>query len=348
MEDDGRKDYLTPVLNEADELPDTEGLRILYKQVSGCVAVFSLYGDDVDEFLNEFLEYRAIEQKFTADLMVQKVFTAIFKPSSRPLFNLLIHVDKELDLEQFRMDFPAIDLDKLEERSPDGTFKYFKAEVDAALLVHLYPPSTDKDGRDINRGYVFTEMKMFTAPREEKGRSLQNLLRKASLDEYFRLRYIYGVIGVSYLRSADDPTPSGKNDDGLQGLAFVPTNILHVAFMDARVLDDYENATERTEAILSAIQGVQRDVEGVLGYDQKNFKFELTYNILKVIKMSQKISSLTNKLQKLKREMERVEQEKQRAEEEKQRAEEEKQRAEEEIKRYREKLKSLGINPDSL
>ena len=99
-------------------------------------------------------------------------------------------------------------------------------------------------------------------------------------------------------------------------------------------------ATERTEAILSAIQGVQRDVEGVLGYEQKDFKFELTYNILKVIKLSQKIASLENRVQQLEREKARMEREKQKAEQEKQ-------KAEQEIKRYREKLKSHGIDPDS-
>ena len=134
-----RRDYLTPVLNEADELPATEELAIHRTRISECVSTFSLYGNEVDAFLTQFLEFRAIDQKYTADIMIRKVFMSIFKPSSRPCFNLLINLDKKIDLERFKSEYPNIDADRIEAKNPDGTFKFYKAEIDAALVVDLFP-----------------------------------------------------------------------------------------------------------------------------------------------------------------------------------------------------------------
>ena len=135
----GRRNYLAPVLNEVDKLPDTKELKVLHTTISDCISMFSLYGNDVDEFLNKFLEFRAIDQKFTADIMVRKIFASIFKPSSRPCFNLLINLDKKINLERFKEEYPNINAERLEAKNSDGTFKFYKAEIDAALQVDLFP-----------------------------------------------------------------------------------------------------------------------------------------------------------------------------------------------------------------
>src|SRR6056297_714325 len=93
----GTKDYITPVVNESVTPTRSKDFRTIRTRISNCLVLFSLYGNDVDAFLEKFLEFRAIDQKLTADTMVEKVFKAIFKPSSRPFFNLLINLEKKLD-----------------------------------------------------------------------------------------------------------------------------------------------------------------------------------------------------------------------------------------------------------
>jgi len=361
------RDYITPILNEVKMLPDSRNLKIIHSRISDCLVLFSLYGKHVDNFLNRFLEFRAHNQRRTADKLVRRVFKAIFTPSSRPLFNLYLTLDKKADWDQFKKDYPNIDTKRLDAKNPDGTFKYYKAEVDAAIQVSLFPSlsgggNTPKErtvqeniSKNIHRGYIFTEMKMFTAPHSDPGRSLRNLLQKARLEDYFSLRYIYGVIGISYLKTNKDNAPVAQNDSILQGRKNTPTNIIHVAMMDNRILKMYSNAPKRASIILEAISKAQKVVEKECGYQEKDFKFELIYNILKVIKMSQKIVSLEKRIEKLERERQKKEREKKKIEQEKQQVEQEKQQVEQEkqeiIKQtelYRKKLKSLGIDPDTL
>ena len=139
-------------------------------------------------------------------------------------------------------------------------------------------------------------MKLFTAPIEERDRSLKNLLQKGKLEPYFKLRYIFGVIGISYLGSDADKDPIVKNDPNLQDTDFTPLWILHIVLMDERILDNFKDAPERSEVIMKAITKAQQEIAASLDYDQKGFIFKLIYRILNVIKMSQKTRTLENAL----------------------------------------------------
>ncbi len=111
--------------------------------------------------------------------------------------------------------------------------------------------------------------------------------------------------------------------------------------MDNSILQKYKNAPARADAILNNISKIQQRIGQELGYAQKEFKFELTYNILKVIKMSQKIVSLEKRIESLEK---RAKMAQKNAEEAQKNAEVERKQKE----KYMRKLQSLGVDPDAL
>ena len=98
--------------------------------------------------------------------------------------------------------------------------------------------------------------------------------------------------------------------------------------MENGILDEFPNAVHRTKQILESI-GEHDEKTLTEEYDQKGFKFGLTYNLIKVVKMSQTIARLENEIKELKQEKERtINKEKERAE------------------KYRQKLIDMGVDPD--
>ena len=309
---------------------------IISDKISSNCTIFSLYGTQIDQYIEGLMTYRAIDQTSTVNTITKSIFKDIFKPSSAPKFNFMIKVKKKIEWDKIEKKFgDSINISELKSLNPDKNPTYYKKEIDGAILVNLTSKPVDIDKRD---GYAFIEIKLFTAPTDKKGQILTRHLQKKPLSEYFKVRNIFGLIGFSYLQEKNSIAPVTKNDIKLKSIDVPYLWCIHLILMDDGVLNDEQNAVQRASRILSAIDIHNKKILPKK-LCQKGYKFGLIYNLVKVIKMSQYIVELKNEL---KEEKKRAEEEKLRAEEEKLRAEEEKLRAD----KYRQKLINMRIDPD--
>ena len=90
-------DYLNPVIAQASDLPHSNEITIGKRRIGKSMVMFTLYGDNVDDFMSKFEEYRAIDQAFSANEVVMMIFKNIFKPSAKPQFDFDIHYHDEID-----------------------------------------------------------------------------------------------------------------------------------------------------------------------------------------------------------------------------------------------------------
>ena len=340
--------YLKRVLEQTKNLPNSGEKTIIFDNISPSSVIFTLYGTEIDRYIDKLISFRAIDQKSTADLITKSIFKDIFTPESSPRFNFMIDVKKKLNREKLEEKYKktlSVPIPDLFSLNPDSHPSYYKAEIDGAIMVNLTPKST---GESELEGYAFIEIKLFTAPEGDREKIITKRLQRKPLSEYFKLRHIFGLIGFSYLHRADNIEPIGKNDPGLQQRGKQEPILwnIHLILMDGGILIDFPNAIKRAHEFLKFIHKHDKKLANE-EYDRKKYKFRLTYNLVKVIKMSQTIMGLQNKIEEAEK---RVEEEKKRAEEAEERAEEEKKRVEEEKKRaekYRQKLIESGIDPDS-
>ena len=342
--------FLEKILQQTNQLPKSKEKTIISDQITPNCSIFTLYGTEIDKYIEGLMNYRAINQSSTANSITKSLFTDIFKPSSMPKFNFMIENRKVFDQLKMQKVFgKSIELSKLFSLSYEANPTYYKAEIDGAIQVSFNPESVDKEKHD---GYAYVEIKLFTAPIDERGRILTRRLQKKPLGDYFKLRHIFGLIGFSYLQKENDIEPVVKNDPKLEGIEAPNLWCIHLILMDKGILNDGQNAVDRAKQTLQSIKNHnKRILQKALR--QKGFIFGLIYNLVKVIQLSQTIvkykNELENKEKQLKRAKQRVAEEKQRVAEEKQRVAEEKQRADESDKRadkYLKKLLEMGIDPN--
>ncbi|GAB4311299.1 MAG: hypothetical protein Kow0069_11640 [Promethearchaeota archaeon] len=322
--------------------------------------LFTLVGPAVDSLVERLLELRVADQKAAADEAVRSVFTAVFPPETRPLFNLMLHISKTIDVKKFAEVYAkGVPPDVLEEMLEAPDSPHVKREIDGALLVFAslpveFSPSTSASGSasgdaaPVPPAYTLIEVKLFTSPPEEPARVVERRLRRSELESYFQVRHVFGLLGFSYLHEEGVEEPVARSDPRLQGAEELHLWAAHLALFVRRVLDDYPDAKTRARAVLGAIAAHQSELGVATG--GVNYKFSLTPNLIKVIHMSSTIAELRGQLSRLKEEVRRAEEEKRRAEEEKRRAEEEKRRAEErleslqrEAEAYKRKLEEHGL-----
>ncbi|MHA1732872.1 MAG: hypothetical protein ACTSU5_13080, partial [Promethearchaeota archaeon] len=201
------------------------------------------------------------------------------------------------------------------------------------------PPS----GRD----YTLVEVKLFTAPPGDPTKVARRHLRDGALREYFKVRHLVGLLGFSYLHAAGVREPAVSSDPALAGVRPLHLWAIHLALCSREVLEEFPDAPSRADALFGAIGGHQSELSARC-HLPRGYLYSLTYNIMKVIHMTQTIKDLRHEISTLVEEKRRAEEEKRRAEEEKRRAEEEKRRAEEERDRYRDKLRELGYSAEDL
>ena len=315
-------DYLTSIL-AISELKESNEISVITEPLASSMQLFSLYGTTIDEFYSKLLEYRAIDQKTTADLTARAIFHHIINPDIKTNFNLILYKKTEDDLES--------------QHPSDQQKQSSHAEIDVAIKMNVYPKDPNTKMFIIEEGYCFIELKMFTAPLEQQDKALLPLLQHKPLSEYFKLRHIFGVIGTSYLSYADennnDPiaTELLKQDGGSTPCAWIS----HLIMMDKRVLNEFSDAPERAKVILKGIKEHQKKISEKLRLNTNLYKYKLIYNILKVMVMTSHLVILQNKVEELQLKLKNIEEEtKKRIEEEiKKRVEEERKRIEEEIKK---------------
>ena len=335
--------YLEKILQQTNQLPKSKEKTIISDSMTPNCTIFTLYGTEIDKYIEGLMNYRAINQAFTANSITKSIFTDVFKPSSLPKFNFMIEYKNVFDQHKMHKAFgKSIDLSKLFSLSYEANPTYYKAEIDGAIQVSFTPESVEKEKHD---EYAYVEIKLFTAPVNERGRILTRRLQKKPLSDYFKLRHIFGLIGFSYLQKENDIEPVVKNDSKMEGFEVPNLWCIHLILMDRGILNDGQNAIIRAEQILQSINTHNKRILPK-ELSQKGFIFGLIYNLVKVIQMSQTIVKLKNELEDKDKLLEiaekRVAEEKQRVAEEKQRVTEEKQRADE----YLKMLLEMGINPD--
>ena len=118
---------------------------------------------------------------------------------------------------------------------------------------------------------------MFTPSSERPDKALIPLLQNKPLTEYFKFRHIYGVIGTSYLSYTDE-----KNKDPVpveflkkEGVSNPCVWIAHLILMDKRVLTEFKDAPERSQAILNGIMSHQAELREKLGLNPNVYKYKL-------------------------------------------------------------------------
>ena len=181
------------------------------------------------------------------------------------------------------------------------------------------------------KGYTYIEIKLFTAPTGDEMKVLKRRLQKAQLQKYFESRHLFGLIGFSYLRHKDNIDPVSKNDPRLTSTNKPNLWCLHLILLNEGFLQDFNDAPKRAQAIFNAIDK-HNALQPLSSADAKEFIYVSTYNLVRVIKMSQTIVRLEHTIEEKNK---KIETERYRAETEKHRAE-----------KYLKKLKEMGINPD--
>ncbi|MBD3351666.1 MAG: hypothetical protein GF364_09295, partial [Candidatus Lokiarchaeota archaeon] len=298
MREPDNSDYLELVVEKTKEFPKSYQKTIIFDHITPSSVIFSLYGIKIDQYIEDLMNFRAINQKAVADKITKDIFKDIFKPSAMPIFNFMIKVKKSYDRlkleEEYGKSIPISDLFAL---NPDKDSNYYKSEIDGAIQINLIPEAVEKHKL---QGYAFIEIKLFTAPIEDRKHNIVRHLRKQPLLDYFKLRHLFGLIGFSYLHCESNFDPIGKSDPRLKGMKNPYLWCIHFILMSKGILEDKINAIERAESILQAINKQQTQIMNK-NYHQKRFKFGLTYNLVKVIKISQTISNLESKVEELKR-----------------------------------------------
>ncbi|MHA1871800.1 MAG: hypothetical protein ACTSXF_12700, partial [Promethearchaeota archaeon] len=218
--------------------------------------------------------------------------------------------------------------------------KSHKAEIDVLISTVILPYDERKKMKYWDEGYLFVEIKLFTAPIGDRAKSLRTLLQQNVLSSYFRLRHLFGVIGTSYLsyNAPKKNEPVTWAADEYEENKDKPKWISHLILMDARVLKEYKDAPGRSKAILDAIRVDQQKILKKENINDKKYKYKLIYNFLKVIKMAEIIVNLREEL---KKERKMTEAERKRIEEIQKKLEAERKRAEAERKRIEEIQKKL-------
>ena len=94
----------------------------------------------IDEYIQNLLEFRAIDQKATADHVTEMLFQDIFKQSSKPKFNFLIDIKQKYDFDELEKKFGEfIKISELKKLNPEENQNFYHAEIDGAILIDLKP-----------------------------------------------------------------------------------------------------------------------------------------------------------------------------------------------------------------
>ena len=112
---------------------------------------------------------------------------------------------------------------------------------------------------------------------------------------------------------------------------------MHLILVDEDALVDDRTARERAEFVLEAIDASCRPIAAAWAGGQ-DLNFRPTYNLIKVMKMSQIIAQLKRNIEEL---QERVERAERRVEQEQQEREQERERVERERQEYEERIREL-------
>ena len=132
--------YLTKVLLQTNEHPKTKEKTIIFDRITPSCAIFSLYGTEIDKYIEKLMIFRAIDQKSSADTVTKTVFKEIFKPSSAPKFNFMIRVKKEYNRKELEKEFgKSINISKLFSLDPEKNPTFYKAEIDGRFRSILCP-----------------------------------------------------------------------------------------------------------------------------------------------------------------------------------------------------------------
>ncbi|MHA1731310.1 MAG: hypothetical protein ACTSU5_05170 [Promethearchaeota archaeon] len=354
---------LDHLLRRLGDITALRGKTVLHSRPAPHCAVFTLFGRDVDEFVARVVAERAIDQKALADRSAEKVFGDLFPEAAKPLFNVVVRVERELLLDRLRERYPdAVPTAKLEEVLRSRDKRYLRFEIDVCLEVGLRcdlfagSPAKGPGSPAVDlTPYTLVEVKAFTAPTDDPGKVLRGHLQQGALRDNFLVRDMFGVMAFSYLHHAGERDPVAPNDPRLvAALGAEFTWAVHLALYDRRVLESGKNAPELANELFAE---VDRHLEVALdhalprlppGERRKLFKFDLTYNILKVLEMTQLMNELEAGLN---AERARREEAERRCEDEQKRREEAERRREEEQRRVAELKKMLverGVSEEEI
>ncbi|GAB4306093.1 MAG: hypothetical protein Kow0069_02500 [Promethearchaeota archaeon] len=156
------------------------------------VAVFTLYGPTVDNFLAALMPLRAVDQKGVADEVTRRVLTALFQPEAKPQFNASISVWRDVIVSRVRKFFEErMSDEEIERELAKRPQEYFNFEIDGVVFLAVSSPRER-----------LIEVKLFTAPVGDDGKILRKHLRNGQLAENFEVRDYLGLMG--FLSAAGD------------------------------------------------------------------------------------------------------------------------------------------------
>ncbi|MHA1732475.1 MAG: hypothetical protein ACTSU5_11060 [Promethearchaeota archaeon] len=354
----GVLDHLLRRLGGLTSLP---GKTVLQSRPAPHCALFTLFGRDVDEFVARVVAERAIDQKALADRSAARVFGDLFPEAAKPLFNVVVRVEREFLIDRLKERFPdAVPTAKLEELLQSRDKRFLRFEIDVCLEVGLrcdlfagaLAGAPGNPAVDLTP-YTLVEVKGITAPLDDPGRVLRGHLQEGTLRKQFLVRDLFGVMAFSYLHPAGEHDPVAPNDPRLLAVGGAEfTWAVHLALYDRRVLESGEKSPELAGEFFAEVErhlGVALDhalPRVPPGERRKLFKFDLTYNILKVLEMTQLMNELEaglNAERARREEAERLREEEQRRREEAERLREEEQRRREEAERRVAELKKMMV-----
>ncbi|MHA1791890.1 MAG: hypothetical protein ACTSVI_04545 [Promethearchaeota archaeon] len=316
--------------------------------------VFTLYGDQIEKFLQIFTDPKARAINiYDLALKLQKLYEILFNRLNPDnfLFNRIIFIDKQTPIFSFIQKLREMDDDvefiKTLKLKPD---EYYSAELDCIISFSI----DNKTQKDLVKKRLFFESKMFTVPlkRPEKLKILSSHLSSSNIKKYLLERGLdYQVLMTfSYLHEKDtEAIPVTKEND--RYINDLPSAwCVHLVFINKLILKYFEEIKDKnriqilSELIIDIIQENQLQLLRILQKENnlsKNINFRITYNIIKVVLMYQYLEEKDKEIERLKQLFKEAEQ---RREEEARRRKEAEQRREEEARRRKEaeqKIKSL-------
>ncbi|MHA1898076.1 MAG: hypothetical protein ACTSU2_11835, partial [Promethearchaeota archaeon] len=296
-------DYLTPILKLQNKT-FKRGVSVISSVISDSMLIFSLYGPKVENYVENLLKYRTIDQKAYADKITKEIFEVLFDPRVNVAFDVIINVTDEDEVEDElaslerlgygdMKDGGKVKESKLKKRTKKSKSssrlirkkkksksskdkKSHKAEIDVLISTVILPYDERKKMKYWDEGYLFVEIKLFTAPIGDRAKSLRTLLQQNVLSSYFRLRHLFGVIGTSYLsyNAPKKNEPVTWAADEYEENKDKPKWISHLILMDARVLKEYKDAPGRSKAILDAIRVDQQKILKKENINDKKYKYK--------------------------------------------------------------------------
>jgi len=230
--------------------------------------ICTFYGESIENLVKS-IEARAINQTAIGNYLIKGIFPLIFKE------------DLEFQYSQ---------------RFKNEKGKIYK-EVDVIMTI----PTIKQQ--------LSYEIKSFTQTPKKLEKVLEFHLQDGHLKKYFNKKQIDYIvlIGVSYIH-----TEGNKENIIIKDLnERYPLNIpsawaIHLIFIDYNILADHKNSPDRANDILDEITKHQSYLINKFNLKENNLRFNLIYDIIKVIKMMQKINELSIQNQELRKEYQKL------------------------------------------